>query len=142
MEPGTEAIEDDEIVYRRVPVDHWAGPDGEPAPQAFLPHRTADEDGLSFERAKYSTPEQVAARKPHRPSYVVALRVRDLRRAGLQVDPDPDPEHDNPGHCLMRRLRSELRRDSETRNIAETLAHELSQLVFVYHPPPGTGEHR
>ena len=135
MEPGSEAVEDEEIVYRRVPAPHWAGPEGQATPQAFIPHKTADQDGLSLERAKYSSPERVAARKPDRPSYVVALRVRDLREAGLDVTPDPDMEHDNPGHCLIRGLRSEVRGSEETRELADLLAHRLSRLVFVYHPP-------
>ena len=123
MNPGEEPIEDDEILYRRIPL-HWYS-DGWVDNQAFLPNRKRDEDGLSLFRAKYKTPEEVATTNRSGKKYHVAvLLAANLRAAGLRVESKPLP--DDPGHCVLPDLVSVNRSTSETREKAMSLALALT----------------
>jgi hypothetical protein len=55
MGDGTEPIEDDEYLYRRIPLAYFDVNQGdEPSPHAFHP-RQYDETGISVFRARYTT---------------------------------------------------------------------------------------
>src|SRR5262249_41455034 len=89
---GTEPIDDDEVLYRRIPVSMgWYDPavSKRPSPEAFKP-RPDDTTGLSLCRGgRYNTPEQAAAGLAKRGYYIATLRVGDLREWGLEVVPRP-----------------------------------------------------
>lgn len=124
MNPGEEPIEDDEILYRRIPF-HWYS-DGKVDDQAFLPNKERDEDGLSLFRAKYKTPEEVATTVRSGKKYHVAvLLAGSLRAAGLRIEPKPLP--DDSGHCVLPDLVSANRSTNETREKAMSLALALTR---------------
>lgn len=80
MDDGTEAIGDDELLYRRVPASMgWYSPEMPLNSQALAPRRD-DVTGLSVSRQKYKSIE-AAAKGPSRHEYYVAvLRAGDLRQ--------------------------------------------------------------
>ena len=79
-------IEDDEILYRRIPVSKdWY--DGKTVyGEAFEP-RPDEHSGLSLFRAKFRSLEEVAKGKAKKGYFVASLSVADLRRAGIVVEP-------------------------------------------------------
>ena len=114
MGEGTEPIEDDEELYRRIPVSmNWYDPelDAPPSPKAFRP-REPEIGGLSVSRAKYKTPQEVAHNDHGRQYYVAVLRAGDLRDRGLEVAPRPISP-DDPGHAELPDLCASNRRDTE-----------------------------
>lgn len=122
MNPGEEPIEDDEILYRRIPERWFNG--NEVEDQAFLPHRENDVDGLSLTRAKYSTPEEaLGAGRPGKRYYIAVLRADDLRKKGLRIQ--PNPLEGNRGHCILPDIVSTNRKTDETRTMARSLALDL-----------------
>lgn len=101
MEPGSENIADDELLYRRVPVKPpWYDPeiDSRVSPVAFRPHKDLDAEGLSLQRAIYITPEAMARNDRNKRYYVAVLSAGELRTIGLEIVPDPQPG--KPGHSI------------------------------------------
>jgi hypothetical protein len=95
---GNDPISDDELLFRRVPIQwHSAstGLDG----QAFAPHKIRDATGLSLVRAKYKSIEEAAKGMQGKSYYVAVLRAGDLRREGIQVV--PRPKEGDPGHSEL-----------------------------------------
>ena len=125
MNPGEEPIEDDEILYRRVPAV-WC--DGDSVDEeAFLPHRKNDQDGLSLTRAQFKSIEEAAKPPTLRPGkiyYVARLRASALHEADLSIEPKP-LEFDQ-GHCVLPDLRSENRNSDESRRVARVLVLGLT----------------
>ncbi len=125
MSPGEEPIEDDEVLYRRVPAV-WC--DGNSVDEeAFLPHRENDLDGLSISRAKYRSLEEAAkppTLRPRKIYYVARLRASALREAGLSIE--PKPLEDDPGHCILPDLRSDNRNLDESARVARILVLGLT----------------
>jgi hypothetical protein len=96
---GTEPIDDDEFLYRRIPVSqNWYDPrvDSRPSPEAFKPTQY-DDTGLSLSRSKYKSVEEAARGMEGKKYYVAVLRVGDLRAEGIPVEPRPKPG--DPGHA-------------------------------------------
>lgn len=125
MNPGEEPIEDDEILYRRVPAVWFDGNSVDE--QVFLPHPKNDPDGLSLSRAKYKSIEEAAKPPTLRPGkiyYVARLRARALHEADLSIE--PKPLEDDPGHCILPDLRSENRGSDETSKLAIILVRGLT----------------
>lgn len=90
-----EPIEDDEILYRRVPVSmNWVTED-DIKPEAFKP-RKDDTTGVSVSRRRFATVEQAARGKSKKGYLVLELRAGDLRDSGIEVV--PRPRDDVPGH--------------------------------------------
>jgi len=122
---GEEPIEDDELLYRRIPhAPHYFDPEvsPEPSPEAFRP-RPNDKTGISVLREKYATPEE-AARPPRGKRYWVAvLRAGDLRAHGLDVV--PRPEGDAPGHAEIPALNYKNRRTDAAEEAQQLLARKL-----------------
>ena len=133
MDNGTEPIEDDELLYRRVPASTgWYGPDtGGLKSEAFGPHKTRDITGLSVVRAKHKSIKEVARGRPGKSCFVAVLRVGDLRQRGIDVVPRPnlpDGRHD-PAHAELPGLNSESRKANQTLEWQRILADELSLRV-------------
>ncbi len=128
---GTEPILNNEILFRRVPVKTgWYDPEKHPPLQqfAFRPTRH-DITPLSVYRAKYKTPEQVAASpRPGARYYVAELRAGDLRAKGINVVPAPRP--DDPGHAEITDLTFENKDTSRAIEIQKSLAEELCLRVL------------
>ncbi len=101
MGDGTEPIEDEELLYRRIPTQvSYFDPkrDSRPSPHAFTPHRN-DASGISFSRAKYASPEEVAMRGFSSRYWIAVLKAGDLRKHGLEVI--ARPVGGDPGHAEL-----------------------------------------
>jgi len=127
MVEGTEPIEDDEELYRRIPVSRY-DPEIDPCPsrRAFRPHEY-DTNGLSVFRAKYKKPQEVARNDRGKRYYVAVLRAGDLRACGIEVVPSPIPP-DDLGHAELPGLRYDNRR--ETEGLQLLLAEQLCVKVM------------
>lgn len=77
MERGSEPVDDEELLYRRVPASlGWYSPTtGVISSEAFGPHKNRDVSGLSVTRAKYKSIEEAARGRPGKSYYVVVLRA-------------------------------------------------------------------
>jgi hypothetical protein len=95
MPDGTEPIDPDERIYRRV-VDksnfYNATRDPPLSQKAFNPTKD-DKDGISVTRASYvSGPEEAASRGFHgKRYYIIEMRAGDLQGEGLILKPDLTP---------------------------------------------------
>src|ERR1700712_1605163 len=95
MPDGTEPIDKDELVYRRVTAStgyYVAGRKPPLSAGAFKP-LTNDVDGISLTRKNYTaTPADVAAGGYlGKTYYVIEMRAGDLEGLGLTIQPDPQP---------------------------------------------------
>ena len=128
-------VDDDEILYRRVPLTQYDHGESRPSAEAFLPHRERDVDGLSFWRARLRTAEEVAvALTTGKHGNVAAIRAQVLRvDLGLTIRVDED----NPAHVLVPELNN--RKDNRTREVAQRLADELTDIVLEQPPEQADG---
>ena len=129
---GTEPIEDDERLYRRLPIHpKYFDPAVDPAPTpfAFRP-REEDDTGLSVSRAKYKTVEDVAANPRGKQYYVAILEAGELRRRGIRVV--PKPLDGDPGHAELPDLRYDNRTTAEAEEMQVALATELCRVDGPY----------
>jgi hypothetical protein len=105
-EPGTEPVEDNEILYRRIPVSRNWYSNGGLSPDAFEP-RDDEPTGISFSRAKYKTIHEAAKGKGKLGYYVAEFLAGDLLAHGIDVVPRPlqnDPSHaELPGLTTLNR---------------------------------------
>lgn len=123
MSDGTEAIADDEILYRRIPFPYFnPEEDAHPTPMAFRP-RASDATGLSLYRAKYRTMVQVAENVRGKRYWVAALRAGELREHGIDVAPRPTPT--DPWHAEIPGLTYESRRTPRAKEQQLLLAERL-----------------
>jgi hypothetical protein len=107
---GTEPIDDDEFLYRRIPVSqNWYDPtvDSRPSPEAFRPTQF-DNTGLSLSRNIYKSIEDAARGMVGKKYYIAVLRVGDLRAEGIPMEPRSKPG--DPGHAEIPGLTYENRR--------------------------------
>ncbi len=134
MVDGTEPIDDDELLYRRIPLPHFdESNDPKPTPQAFKPRRD-DTTGLSVSRAKYKNIEQVAQNSRGKQYYVAVLRAGDLRAHGILAEPKPKPP-DDLGHAELPGLTYDHRKDDCVEEWKVLLAEELCLRVEGPFPP-------
>jgi hypothetical protein len=124
MADGSEPLEDEELVYRRIPVStNWYDPqNAQPfSLQAFRP-RDGETGGLSLVRAKYKSPEEAARNNSGRAYWVAALSVGTIRALGMEVVRDPLRAHplhgDDPSHVQIPQLMSANRRETEGMQLA------------------------
>ncbi|HZL37371.1 MAG TPA: hypothetical protein VFC78_18780 [Tepidisphaeraceae bacterium] len=110
MLDGSEPIDPNEIVYRRVPAGTIYKPNREPplSQKAFSP-RDVDKDGVSIMRGSYvSGPEEAAAEGlAGMQFHVIAFRAGDLIAEGMMLKPDPIPGC--PGHALVANINASNR---------------------------------
>lgn len=129
---GTEPIAPDEVLYRRIPADKKLGlhdPElgAPPSPQAFRP-RQYDTTGLSVYRAKYKTPQQVAANEQGKRFYVAELRAAALLDRKIKFVPAPKPG--DPGHAEITDLTYQNRRTDRAEELQVLLAREICGRVY------------
>jgi hypothetical protein len=100
---GTEPIDDDEIIFRRVPVSRaWYSSETGCSPHAFEP-RPDDETGICFVREKYCTAHEAAMQGPSKKGYrIIPLNAGKLRQRGITVV--PRPVEGSPGHVELPEL--------------------------------------
>lgn len=126
MLDGTESISDGEFLYRRIPVSqNWYNPElqeGRTSPLAFKP-TPRDETGLSVYRAKYKSPQEVAATSRGSKYYVAKLSARDLRQSGMIVQACPLPG--DPAHSQIIDLTYENRKSDRSKELMLHLAEDL-----------------
>lgn len=103
---GTEPIDDDERLYRRIPVSKEWYANNELIPDAFEP-RSDEYTGISIYRAKYKSLEEVAQGKSKKGYFVAVFRAGDLKANGIDVV--PRPETSDPGHAEITSLTAENR---------------------------------
>jgi hypothetical protein len=136
MLDGSEPIDADELIYRRVmATSGYFDPHRKPSlsDKAFKPLRR-DEDGISVTRAKYVDGPQAAAEAGYegKDYYVIEMRAGDLQAIGLDILPNPLPG--NPGHAVLPRLKIA----DEKSPAALDLMHKARLLEFRHHGPyPG-----
>ena len=115
---GTEPIDDDELIFRRIPVSMSWYANGQLSPEAFDP-RENETTGISVFRAKYKTLEEAAKGRGKKGYFVAIFRTRDLRQRGIDVVPRPihpeDPGHPeyDPGHAEFPDLTAQSRGSTE-----------------------------
>jgi hypothetical protein len=106
MEDELQPVDDSEFVYRRIPQRFYDPELPVPIPPlAFRPNQN-DTTGISVFRARFVEPSDtlVGVDADKRTAYYVAqLLVRDLRKLGLTVIPEPDPEGP-AGHTVIPEL--------------------------------------
>ena len=106
MEDELQPVGDSEFIYRRIPQSFCDPNLPFPIPAlAFRPNQN-DTTGISVFRARFVSPSETLAAVDanKRNTYFVAqLAVSNLKRLGLTVIPEPDP--DGPvGHCVVPEL--------------------------------------
>jgi len=138
---GTEPVEDDELLFRRIPASqNWYQPSAlHPlSPAAFGPHKDRDSRGISVWRAKYRTIDEAARGQPGKAYYVAILRAGRLREAGVEVL--PDVEDSGPGHCVLPQLNAAQRRSDEVAQLKWLLAESLVESVAGPFETPGDAQ--
>lgn len=131
MQAGSEPIEDDELLYRRIPTV-WQSESGI-SDQAFAPHKTEDPTGLSVTRAKYKSLHEAANGRPGKSYYVAVLQAGDLRENGVEVVPRPLP--DDPGHAELPALNSADRKNDEVLKFQKVLVNVVLRIEGPFESP-------
>jgi hypothetical protein len=127
---GTEAIDDDEILYRRIPVSkNWYTTEGGVSPEAFDP-RPDEKTGISVYRGKYKSAEEAAQGKSKRGYYVAEFLAGDLRAKGVAVVPRPLAA--DPGHSELPGLTCDNRLTREAQELKVLLANLHSDVKGPY----------
>lgn len=130
---GTEPIDPDEVLYRRVLTDYY-DPAKSPHPlvRGYHPN-SSDTTGLSLTRAKYSSLQEEAARGRNPKGYYVAeLRAADLFEREIKIV--PKPELGNLGHCELPELTFQSRRSDRAIEIESILADLSTDLKGPFFP--------
>lgn len=124
-----EAIGDEEIIYRRIPITWFDAERDEVKPDAFKP-RSDDTSGISVTRScskrhpEFLSIEDFASSGSSPRGYFVAcLNVGELRQNNIDVV--PKPLHDNLGHAEIPQLTYANKRDTSSQELMVLLAHKL-----------------
>jgi len=136
----TDPVDKREFVLRTIPnVIGYYNPEAPQLPvlpEAFIPNKKRDPDGLSFCRLDFITAKRFARGNRHAKGvYVAQIGVADLMLLGLSVTPSVVPEF--PGHVIIPEMRfSELKTNKhKIKELALSLARLASQNI-VYGPTP------
>ena len=118
---GTEPIDDDERLYRRIPVSKDWYANNELIPDAFDP-RSDEHSGISIYRAKYKSLEEAAQGKSKKGYFVAVFRAGDLKAKGIVIIPRPEtPGGRDPGHAEITSLTFQNRTTQAALDIKLTL---------------------
>lgn len=118
---GSEPIDDDEILYRRLLGEHLTPTFGV-SPQAFVPSKR-DTTGMSFFREKYMTAEAVVEQTGQKGKkyFIAVIRAGDLRHHDIDVV--PRPSNTSSGHCEIPSMTCGTRESDECFAISLRLAN-------------------
>jgi hypothetical protein len=139
MSEELEPVGNQEFILRRIHASYYR--DGLPNPvqrAAFRPTKH-DTTGLSVYRARFVQQImdvlRLVAEEKRGQYHICRLAVRDLKKLGLTVVPDPAPE-DIPGHCIIPEL-SWPKYQAEHDKLAE-IQEKLAILAAqdIVHRPP------
>jgi hypothetical protein len=125
VESGLEPIGDEEFLYRRIPASmDWYDPATQTVqPEAFGPNKNRDFTGISVSRSKYASVQDAARSQPGKRYYVAVLSAKDIRRAGMSIEPRPQlPDKFDPSHAELPDLNAGNYKDSVTLERQRTLA--------------------
>ena len=123
---GHEPIDDDELLYRKIPVSmKWYDEYGV-EPVAFRP-RKDETTGISLDREKYRSPQEAAQGRSPDGYWVAVLRVGDLRNEEIEVV--PNPIEGNPGHVLLPGINYIDKKKGHVLSWMELLAKKLTLRV-------------
>ena len=112
-------VEDEEYLYRRIPVKTRWFWDGVVRREAFRPNER-DGTGLSLERAIFCSPEEAAAYGTNPSGYYIAkIKAGDIRTLGLDVLPKPSG---HPGHAELPGLNHRTGKTSQAKEWQVQLA--------------------
>lgn len=128
MADAVEPIDDDELLYRRVPASTgWFDPVTRVLkPEAFGPHKQRDLTGISVTRARYKPVEEAARGQLGKSYFVAVLRVSDLRQANYVVTPQPNvPGGYDISHAELPDLNAANYKAAETLQRQRELADRL-----------------
>ncbi|MEQ9410943.1 MAG: hypothetical protein RIK87_24745 [Fuerstiella sp.] len=128
-------IDDDEVLYRRIPVscDWYEAEGGVLYPEAFAPRRD-EHSGISVYRKRFKTLEEVARGRSKQGYYVVSLLASELRVRGLNVEPRPEVEDGwDDAHAEIPSLHAGIRKTNEADELQAILA-ELGMVIPVEGP--------
>jgi hypothetical protein len=131
VENGNDPISDDEMLYRRIPVDWYSTSTGQLDDQAFAPHKTRDATGLSVVRAKYKLIEEAAKGRQGKSYYVAVFRAGDLRREGMEIV--PRPKGGDPGHAELPDLNASNRKSDITVERQQILVRLCREIKGPFH---------
>ena len=127
MRGDADDIEDDELLYRRIPCRpeyHNPGVSDRPSWLAFNPMKQ-DTTGLSLYRAKATTPERVASAGRGKGYYVGVLRAGDIRRHEMRIVATAGDPGGPAGHVEIIDLTYDLRKSDRVRELEVLLADKL-----------------
>jgi hypothetical protein len=136
MVHGTELINDDEIVYRRIPANPEFYDPAQECPVAWVNFKPNKNDlgGISIWRAKFKSPKQVVddARKPGRQYYVAHLRIAELRAPPCCITIEPSEQEGGIGHASLVTLNYHAYRSDKNRitELAEFIARNLCTSII------------
>lgn len=135
MAVSPERVDHAETLYRRVQIKHFDSRiHAQPSLQAFRPTEH-DTHGLSLFRAKYMSPEQVAATGTSRHGYhVAAVHAGDLVQLGLTLRPDDD----DFAHVAIPEMNAANRRHNNTLELTQRIA-DIAEIVLDRTPPDDAG---
>jgi len=125
---GIDPIDDEELLYRRVPASTgwYDSASGEIDELAFQPNKTVDVTGLSFAREKYKTIEEAARGRPGKSYFVAVFRAGALRTSGINIEPRPNtPDGFDPAHAELPQLNAASRGTNQCLDRQRVLAKEL-----------------
>lgn len=137
MPDGTEPVDQNERIYRRVHAGTgYYKPDKPLSPKAFKP-LSQDTDGISVTRARYvNAPQDAAALGTVGKSYyVLEQRAGDLMGVGLTIKPSPQAP-DDVGHAVIPELNISKGENDPT--LLETMERAKNVSFIVHGPFPGT----
>lgn len=122
---GEEPIGDDELIYRRIPVNtgFYNVEAREVSRNAFSPS-PRDTTGVSVSRSKYSTAEEAAQEgSAGKQYYVAVLNAKEMKDAGIELTPKPDLGDGkfSAAHAELPQLNISRKKDSETQERMEKL---------------------
>ncbi len=137
---GTEPIDKDELVYRRILVHHYDKTHDHLSPQGFYP-RSSETTGISLIRSNYldePRPETAAGLGQEGKSYwIIEMTAGSLESAGLSLKPEPSTGC--LGHAVIPILNANCIREDATL-VLTAIASELPRKV--YGPFPGCAPKR
>lgn len=106
-------VDDDETIFRRIPVKAGWYDGSSLSPQAFHP-RPDEKTGISVYRARFKSITDAARGQSSEGYYVAVLNVGELRKRGISVVPRPEvPEGYDEAHAELPDLNAENRRSNE-----------------------------
>ncbi|MBN1554661.1 MAG: hypothetical protein JXA11_07940 [Phycisphaerae bacterium] len=129
MRGELQTIADDEILYRRIPVNYYDPQSVPPIMMVAFRPNEHDKTGLSLDRKLFVTPEESAAfGREGCEFYIAVLCAKDLRDCGMEVNPKPLPG--KPGHAEISNLTYDNKKGIRQKEWRDMLATRLCREIM------------